>query len=232
MITAKKNSVIGSAFRLYHQRLLKKHFYKIHLRGIKNLSLINGNLSCIFYANHSNWWDGFIAYFLTHRILKEDDYLMMDIEQMRKYPFFKYIGVFSVDRSNPSSALQSIEYAASLLKNKKRSLWIFPQGEMAPQDKRPLDFFRGISKLTEKTGPLNIVPVALRYEFLMEQRPEIFISISKPVSDHSSYKALTAKLEKELTEELDKLRNDIVNGDTACFETVFCGQNSRNKTFD
>jgi hypothetical protein len=28
------------------------------------------------YANHSNWWDGFIAYLLTNRILKKDDYLM------------------------------------------------------------------------------------------------------------------------------------------------------------
>jgi hypothetical protein len=58
-------------------------------------------------------------------------------------------------------------------------MWLFPQGEMLPQDRRPLKFFSGIAKLAEKIANVNLVPVCFRYEFLMEQRPEVFISIGR-----------------------------------------------------
>ncbi|HMT12040.1 MAG TPA: lysophospholipid acyltransferase family protein, partial [Ignavibacteria bacterium] len=192
MITAKKNSVIGSLFAFYHKRLLKKHFYRIHLNGRDNLTTLGMDTPVILAANHSNWWDGFIAYYLTNRLMKCDDFLMMDIEQLRKYKFFRYVGVFSVDRKNPAEAMRSINYAADLIKNTNRCLWIFPQGEMTPQDKRPLVLYSGISKIAERAGKVKIIPAAFRYEFLMEQRPEVFISIGKPVEFTAGNKNFTA----------------------------------------
>lgn len=231
MITAKKNSVIGSLFAFYHKRLLKKHFYRIHLNGGDNLTALGLDTPVILAANHSNWWDGFIAYYLTNRLMKCDDYLMMDIEQMNKYSFFRYIGVFSVDRKNPAEAMRSINYAADIIKNTNRCLWIFPQGEMTPQDKRPLVFYSGISKIAERAGKVKIIPAAFRYEFLMEQRPEVFISIGKPVEFTSGNKNFTAELEQLMTAQLDELKSDVTNG-TGNFEIVFTGKSSRNKSFD
>jgi len=231
MIAAKKNSVIGSLFAFYHKRLLKKHFYRIHLNGRDNLSALGLDTPVILAANHSNWWDGFIAYYLTNWLMKCDDFLMMDIEQMKKYSFFRYIGVFSVDRKNPAEAMRSINYAADIIKNTNRCLWIFPQGEMTPQDKRPLVFYSGISKIAERAGKVKIIPVAFRYEFLMEQRPEVFISIGKPVEFTAGNKNFTAELEKLMTAQLDELKSDVTNG-TGNFEIVFTGKSSRNKSFD
>ena len=94
MIPANKNKIIGSLFAFYHKRLLKKHFYSIHLTGMENLGSLDNTMPVILYANHSNWWDGFIAYFLTNRLLKKDDYLMMDIKQMKKYFFLVMILYF------------------------------------------------------------------------------------------------------------------------------------------
>jgi 1-acyl-sn-glycerol-3-phosphate acyltransferase len=233
MIPAKKNKIIGSLFAFYHKRLLKKHFYAIHLAGMENLETLDNSAPVIMYVNHSNWWDGFIAYFLTNRLLKKDDYLMMDIKQMKKYSFFKYIGVFSVNREVPAEAVKSINYAAELLKGKNKYMWIFPQGDMVPQDRRPLKFFSGITKLAEKTGRVNIVPVCFRYEYLMEQRPEVFITTGKPI-------LLSGKVEEELTEQLrdtlesqlDNLQSKVTNGNLEDFKTIFHGKNSRNKTFD
>lgn len=233
MIPSKKNKLIGGLFAIYHKRLLKKHFYAIHLTGTENLQHLQKNSPVILYANHSNWWDGFIAYFLTNRYLKKDDYLMMDIEQMKKYWFFKYVGVFSVNRKAPADALNSVNYAAGLLKGTAKYLWIFPQGDMVPQDKRPLKFFSGINKIAEKTGSVNIVPVCFRYEFLKEQRPEVFISIGKP--DFFSEKNgsdFTEYLRSTLETQLDKLHDDVTYGNTENFRTIFCGIDSRNKTFD
>ena len=231
MIAAKKNSVIGSLFAFYHKRLLKKHFYRIHLNGRDNLSALGLDTPVILAANHSNWWDGFIAYYLTNRLMKCDDFLMMDIEQMKKYSFFRYIGVFSVDRKNPAEAMRTINYAADIIKNTNRCLWIFPQGEMTPQDKRPLVFYSGISKIAERAGKVKIIPAAFRYEFLMEQRPEVFISIGKPVEFTAGNKNFTSELEKLMTAQLDELKSDVTNG-TGNFEIVFTGKSSRNKSFD
>lgn len=233
MIPAKKNRIIGSLFAFYHKRLIKKHFYAIHLEGEKNLSSLDSTLPVIMYANHSNWWDGFMAYYLTNRVLKKDDYLMMDIKQLKKYSFFKYIGVFSVDREVPAEAIRSVNYAAGLLNNSERYLWVFPQGDMVPQDRRPLKFFSGITKIAKKTGKVNLVPVCFRYEYLMEQRPEVFISIGK--SDLFTGKTdtdYTEHLRTNLETQLDKLRDDITAGSVKDFKTIFRGKDSRNKTFD
>lgn len=233
MIPAKKNRIIGRLFAFYHKRLIRKHFYAIHLAGKENLETIESSLPVIMYANHSNWWDGFIAYFLTNRYLQEDDYLMMDIKQMEKYFFFKYIGVFSVNRKVPAEAIRSINYAAELLKDSERYLWIFPQGDMVPQESRPLKFFSGITRLAEKTGSVNIVPVCFRYEYLMEQRPEVFISIGKPeLFTGKSENDQTEHLRLNLETQLDKLRDDVTCGNIGNFTTIFRGKNSRNKTFD
>ena len=230
MIAAKKNKIIGSLFALYHKRLLKKHFYRIHLNGRENLAN-TGKTPAILAANHSNWWDGFIAYYISNRLMKCDDYLMMDIKQMKKYSFFKYIGVFSVDRESPPQAIRSVNYAAEILKDSNRCLWIFPQGEMTPQDKRPLVFYSGISKIAERAGRVQIIPVAFRYEFLMEQRPEVFISVGKPVVFTAGNKNFTAELEQLMTKLLDDLKSDVTNS-TGNFEIVFTGKSSRNKSFD
>lgn len=233
MIKAKKNSFADLVFGMYHARLLKKHFYRVHLAGRKNMDCINKALPVILYANHSNWWDGFIAYLITSKVFKADDYLMMDIEQMEKYRFFKYVGVFSVNRNDAKDALNTLNYAADLLHDSKRYLWVFPQGIMQPQDKRPIEFFGGTAKLAEKLGSVNMVPVSFRYEYLMEQRPEVFINIGKPdIIQGEIPKDLTLQIQNKLTKDLDELKEKVVSVNLADFETIFAGKSSRNKTVD
>lgn len=233
MIPAKKNKLIGKLFSFYHTRLLKKHFYRIHLSGEENYLSRDTSLPALLYANHSNWWDGFISYYLTTRHFNADDYLMMDIEQMKKYRFFKYIGAFSVDRKNPREGAESVNYAVELLKNSTRHLWIYPQGIMQPQDKRPVTFFSGITHIAEKTGGVNLVPVCFRYEFIMEQRAEVFIKIGEPdiIKGRTEY-GLTEQLQSKFTTGLDGLKEMVINNRTADFKTIFRGESSRNKTVD
>jgi len=234
MIPAKKNKLFNLLFRIYHLRLLKNHFYRIRLTGEENLKQVNNNFPTIIYANHSNWWDGFTAYFLSSGLWKKDDYLMMDSEQMKKYSFFKYIGVFSVDRNDSNEVLKTINYAVTLLKNTNRYLWIFPQGGIQPQDVRPVRFFPGITKIAEKTGEVNLLPVAMRYEFLLEQRPEIFIKVGEPdiFNNMNMPKDYTKYLENKFENELNSLKDNVVNQHFDSFKTVFQGKQSRNTTID
>jgi chlorobactene lauroyltransferase len=235
MIKAKKSGFFNIFFKFYINRILKKNFFRIHISGRENLNLLDKNLPTIYYANHTNWWDGFTAYFLTNMTLKLDDYLMMDIEQMKKYRMFKYVGVFSVDRNNPREAVSSVDYAALLLKGTKRCMWIFPEGEMHVQDHYPITFYSGITKISEKIGNVNLQPAAFRYEFIGEQRPEIFISIGKGdifKSKEKPDKNYTIYLQDKLTAEVKLLKEKVINSQFESFQIVFKGKESRNKTVD
>jgi chlorobactene lauroyltransferase len=235
MIKTQKNKIFGKLFTLYHNRLLKKHFYKIWLHGSEHLKKINESFPNILFANHTNWWDGFIAFQLSNNYLGADDYLMMDIEQMSKYRFFKYVGVFSVNRNDAREGIESINYAADLLKNTSRFLWIFPQGEMKPQDYEPVIFYNGIAHIAEKLGKVNLIPVSLRYEFIKEQRPEVFIKIGEPEIVSSAIgdtKQFTETLKQKLVKDLSSLKNDVINQNLGEYKIIFTGKDSRNKTVD
>jgi hypothetical protein len=61
--------------------------------------LLGRFLSCPSDAHHYlckplNWWTG-LRFFLSKALWNIDAYVMMDIEQMQKYRFFKRIGAFS-----------------------------------------------------------------------------------------------------------------------------------------
>ena len=234
MIKASKNRLFESLFSYYNTRLLRKHFYKIFISGEENILSLHKRKPAILYANHSNWWDGLAVFYLSKKLWNIDAYVMMDIEQMQKYRFFKRVGAFSVNRGNAKEAMESIEYAVNLLKNRQRVLWIFPQGTMLPNDFRPIVFFNGISKIAQKLGEVNLIPVAFRYEFLMEQRPEIFISIGKAKSTGSfeNIKDLTADLNDKLLKELDRLKNRVIKSEFSGFRTILQGRESVNKKVD
>ena len=234
MIEAKKNKLFENLFTIYNTRLLKGHFFRILLYGEENFTACLNGKPSIIYANHSNWWDGLTAFYLSKTIWNIDAYVLMDIEQMQKYRFFKRLGAFSVNRNSPKEAMESVEYSANLLHNSNRFLWIFPQGIMQPNDFRPIVFYNGISKIAQKLGNVNLIPVAFRYEFLMEQRPEIFISIgkAKTLNAQEDVRELTGTLNNELVRELDALKNKVINSGSEGFKIILQGRQSRNKTVD
>lgn len=234
MIKAKKNKLFENIFSVYNTWLLKKHFFRIHLGGEKNLGIWDKARPSIIYANHSNWWDGLAAFYLSKVLWNIDAYVMMDIEQMKKYRFFKWIGAFSVNRSSPRESMESVEYTIGLLKNTNKVLWIFPQGIMQPNDYRPIKFYNGVSKIAEAIGEFNLIPVTLRYEFLMEQLPELFISIGeiKQIDRIGDTKHFTEELNANLVNDLNKLRETVISSGKNDFSTILSGRKSRNKTID
>lgn len=234
MIKTHKNKIFENLFSIYNTGILKKHFFRLMLLGEENFLSRPRGVPSIIYANHSNWWDGLAAFYLSKVLWNIDAYVMMDIEQMQKYRFFKRIGAFSVNRNNPRDAMESVEYSVELLKGTNRVLWIFPQGTMQANDLRPIKFYNGISKIAQKLGEVNLIPASFRYEFLMEQRPEIFISIGKAkhFDKIEDIKSLTEDLNTELIKELDSLRNTVINSELGGFKQILQGKQSRNKTLE
>jgi hypothetical protein len=106
---------------------------------------------------------------------------------------------------------------------------------MQPQDKRPVKFYGGIAKIAEKLGSVTLLPVTIRYEYLLEQRPEVFIKIGEPDivnNDIGDIKQYTEYLQQKLVSNLDELKQSVLEQDLNKFEIIFKGKSSRNKAFD
>ncbi len=235
MITARKIQAFSRVFGLYSTALLKKNFDRIMIGGESSLPSPAAQIPTIFFANHSSWWDAILPFYLSVGRWGHDSYAMMDELQLKKYFVFRWIGTFSVDRIHPRESARSIDYAAHLLRGTSRSLWIYPQGELLPNDTRPLALFRGVEHIAQRIGTVNLVPVAFRYEFLHEQRPTIFIRIGGPVchrtGDFSPAGSLTRILTMRLTAELDALRSSVITGETGEYFSVLQGRRSMSAIF-
>ncbi len=161
---------------------------------------------------------------------------MMEDTQLMRYPFFRYAGAFSVDRHNPRSGVESINYIAGVLKARPgRCLLMFPQGELRANDVRPLGFYTGIGHIVKRTGNCLAYPVALRYEFVGEQQPEAFISIGEPQvfgAAEEKPKDIARRMEPALTAELDRLREDVVARRFGSFTILMSGAWSVNRLWD
>ncbi len=149
---------------------------------------------------------------------------MMEEKQLKSLLLFRRLGAFSVVRDNPRKAVESINYAVNLLKNQNRVLLIFPQGEILPNDLRPLRFYNGMSRIIDKTAKVLTVPLAIRYEFSGEFKPEIFVKIGLPqlVESNSNFnsKIMTETSSNRLTNLLDGLKTDMINQNFNQYEQI------------
>lgn len=225
MLKANKNRLFEKIFAVYNRNLLKRRFHSINLSGLDRLQNSDDKISHIIYANHSSWWDGLLIFEICQRA-KRDFYVMMEEKQLKNLPPFRRLGAFSVIRENPREAVKSIKYAAELLKTKpSKTLLIFPQGEIQPNNLRPLKFFNGLSRIIEKTGECSVIPLTIRYEFLGNFKPEIFVKIGEPFLFAGELKFdaknSTAFFAGKLTAQLDDLNAKIIEKDYAEFTNIF-----------
>jgi chlorobactene lauroyltransferase len=238
LIEARNHPFFEAAFLHYIEDLARKRFHAVRLSGGERLSGWDPAIPTIAYANHSNWWDGFMGFLITHRALQGQFRVMMEERHLARYRFFSRIGAFGIDRENAREGLKSLSHALALLQAERAIVWIFPQGVLRPNDVRPLDFYSGASRLAlralETRGAVRLLPVAMRYEFLQEDRPEALISIgaSTILDTPTKVRDLTWRMEQEVTTLLDALCRQVANEELEGYLPLLEGGMSLNKRLD
>lgn len=131
--------------------------------------------------------------------------------QLRQNMFFSRLGAFSVNRSTPGHIRETIRYAEKILQKSGSILCIFPQGELIHWGKRPIVFKKGIDLTTRNVKrPYSIILLAIKIEFLEQQRPEAFL-LPGPVIRITDGKCLDLPLLENLeTKLLEKLQQMII----------------------
>ncbi len=191
----------------------------------------------IVYLTHSAWWDAYMLFLLYYRVLEQgfQNYIMMEAKQLRAYRFFAWCGAFSIDRKIPGDVDRSIGYIANRLRERRdRCLWIFPQGRIAPADRRPLVAFPGIARVAVQCGGATLWPVALRYEFRGEQQPEalIYCGPAHIADTNIPEAALVDEIRIRLTTAADRLRDDILAEQLDDYQVLLQGRQGINRWFD
>jgi 1-acyl-sn-glycerol-3-phosphate acyltransferase len=179
VITASKQPLVSWAWRRYVSSKVRAAFRAVWVSG----ALPRGPAPIIVYANHTNFWDGFVAHEVM-RHAERDVYAMMEEVNLQRYRFLRRLGAFSVRRGSASSARESLRHASELLRRPSASVLIFPQGSIQPFE-APLKFERGVELLSRMTGA-RCVPLAIRYAVFEHEFPDVLVGVGEAHECESS----------------------------------------------
>ena len=210
-------------------RMLSHRFYALR---IKNLEAFkekrNPDFPCIIYAPHMNWWDGIVGYNLMRRAFHVRPRMM--IEEMNRFPLFSLIGAFPVNKASAQAAMISLKYIVDDLKEPDLGFWIFPQGIVKPPNYRPIEFQTGLAyvaqNVAKKHGGVNLIPLAVNYTFLREDRPECLAEVGEPIiitKENAKFDRheFTQKIQKDFERLCDEQLQTFSKGEVTGYEYVF-----------
>ncbi|QGG46482.1 lysophospholipid acyltransferase family protein [Heliorestis convoluta] len=209
MIEASKSLWFKKLFYYYNAYyLLRRHFHALYLRG--QVDPLPAK-PALYIMNHSSWWDGLLVFHVVETCSQGDHYLMMDEEQMKKFRFFRRIGAFSINKKEGREIITSLDYGAHLLKQ-GASIWIFPQGDIYPLEKRPLQFQSGLGQILRQCSQVPVLPVTLYYSLCLHQKIEASFYFGSSIEKdwgRMTRKEISQFLEISLEKQLDEHRQII-----------------------
>ncbi len=139
----------------------------------------------IFAVNHHGWHDGYLMFHLiTHLGIRCLDW----IQEFDAFPLFAKVGGMPFPADRPDVRTATIRKTIRLMREEKRSLVLFPEGVLHyPPELLP--FGETLEFVADKTQA-KVLPVAIRYEMTLHERPEAFLRVGEPVDAKRSREAL------------------------------------------
>ena len=177
MVEAKENRLFISLFRYYTWLLFRRRFNGVWLKN--DYSAQPGG-PVIYYSNHNSWWDGLIPFLLNEFLWHHNGRALIEEHQIHKYPFFKRIGAFSVNRNHRRDVISALRFAAGSLKRPNACLYLFPEGKIQPFEASLQPTFEGgLTWLSFHRSDLDIVPIALYIHTMHSDKPRLLIHIGE-----------------------------------------------------
>ena len=222
-------------FERYVRRQAGRHFAGVHWTTVDLPESWDRSVPTLLVANHTNWWDGFLA-FLVSRSLRLTFQVLMEARHLARYRLFLRLGALPLRRGRARETYADLKAAGAYLRP-GTGLWLFPQGERRPPAERPMGCERGAAQLALRhQGPLRIVPVAFRYTFVGEQLPEAFVLVGEEWrprrDDLAGREPLMGEIERRLGSALDRLDGLVAEERLSAFRPLAAGRLSVNKRLD
>lgn len=189
-------------FRYYVKLLFYRRFNKVWLDQNYHP---DENKSTVYYLNHNSWWDGIIPLLLNEFRFGQRAGAIMDEVQLKKYPFFRKIGAYAIDRGNPRKAIKTLQWTADYLSQKGTCVFIYPQGSLT-DPRQPISFESGLCWIYDHCREVDFVPIALHQNTYHSDKPTLHIKTGVPAAidpalpRHKKISLLEQSLKELLTE--------------------------------
>ncbi|MDB5157277.1 MAG: hypothetical protein JWR50_1984 [Mucilaginibacter sp.] len=179
MIYPKKNNIIRLGFHLYVRFIVARNFNAINFNTIE----IDPDRSILLIANHSGFWDGFLLYWLRCKLLKKKFHIMLFEETSKRIPVLKYGGAFSIQKKS-RDVIESLNYAARLLKDPGNMVLIFPQGKLYSNYVTDVAFEKGVMNIMKQAnGDFQLIFSATFIENFAHKKPTAYMYLKSADQD-------------------------------------------------
>ena len=206
--------------------MLETRFYAFRYKGAENFYKKAPDVPIILFAPHNNWWDGIVGYNICNRIFKKEIRLM--VEELNRFPLLRRGGAFNVNKKSAQASMQALKYSVDAIGDTGNILYIFPQGIIKPPNFRPIELQTGMTYIAEKAakkyGKVALLPVAVNYAFLRDNRPEVLVEFGDLIeldNDKPDRKEYTEYLGKTLEALCDRQINNISHANFEGYQTLF-----------
>lgn len=178
----------------------------------------------ILVPNHHGWHDGYMMYNLAQAM----DLRFLDwIEEFGAFPLFGKVGGMPYPADSASIRAGTIKKTIRLMKNEKRSLLLFAEGVLH----RPPElwaFGKSLELMHKHVPEAVVLPIAIKYDMSMHERPECFIHVGKPLEPGPDMSRRARLAVKALLDEL-AMR---ITYEPERFETLVKGVGDVNERWD
>jgi 1-acyl-sn-glycerol-3-phosphate acyltransferase len=161
---------------------LRKHYLR-ELRFLNMPESILSDRPVLLVGNHISNWDGFLFREIQKRLKPNwPTYSIMLEQELRKRPMFRLLGGLGIEPTSAASVAGALRVLKIMRQqNPNFFLTYFPQGNIYPSFKRPLEFKAGVDLFVRAMAPLTVIPIGMHMEPMKGLAPTFFVSIGRPM---------------------------------------------------
>lgn len=165
------NFFVYNFFQFYSVWKTKRNFHKVYMNG----DFDDMGLPILVISNHFSWWDGFWVVYLNYKIFHRIFNFMMLEEELKKHMFFTKTGGFSIKKGS-RSVIETIDYTAQLLSDKKNMVLLFPQGGIRSMHDTSIRFEKGVEHIIKKIDcRIHLIFLVNLIDYFSSQKPGLYM---------------------------------------------------------
>jgi 1-acyl-sn-glycerol-3-phosphate acyltransferase len=202
------------------RRSVRKRFHTAYWRP----PLFELKAPVLFVPNHHGWFDGYLMF---HAVTALGIPTLDWIQEFDSFPLFAKIGGMPYPLGNPKRRAATVKRTIRMMREERWSLMMFAEAHLHyPPELLP--FGKAVETIVEKVPGCIVVPVGIRYEMAMHERPEAFLAFGSPVPGGPALPERTREAVELVLEELDLS----VSGDRHGFSVLAEGTADVNERWD
>lgn len=180
------------------RRSVRARFRRVHWRPPESPL----SAPVVFACNHHGWHDGYLMFHAVTALgLPSLDW----IEEFDAFPLFRTVGGMPFPRGDHAARAATIRRTIRLMREERRSLILFADGVLR-RPEEPWQFGKALPLVAKKVPDAAIIPVAIRYDMSIHERPEAYLEFGAPTSPEEAAQTVKQMLaEMDLTAEWQTL---------------------------